>query len=914
MTRHILSIAVLFLIAAASLSARVISYSPYTDRPAVPLHQSRMNRHFVLIESGTGGTPTPGFAPIPYVQSGQLVIYDFLGEKEPRVIFPPSPDDPNALAPIGRGAVRENSQGLPSILIQTFPGSAGGENAFQLTVDGGTTWKRIAIPSSYSFPTFDAGGPFAVARYSPIRTGTEAYPFVVASGKNINAIGADASVRPLLAASPQSEVRYLSGRNEAGTRFLVVIDGQLSIVDLDGNVRKLDSPPAAPQGAIYEGWITSDDSVYVEERMNSAVRLWHIRAGSRSLLKEAPLSNQPNLFAVPTYDYEGAWIIERGAGKPTSLYRHDASGLVKQWEDITAPEVEAIHTGSSGTKLLVQVHRPRPQPDQRIFQDPALAIWNVGESAPRFYDELFMNEQATKGFVHLDVEKVAQGEAFVFDSGTTLFPNPGPGLSPAVPVGGGGDVVQEWGVVRASLRQRLVIPSVGRTAGAFGSFWSTDVILHNPLDTAQRVDIRFVPNGEVTIAQERVQTLTLRGGEIRLIEDALQTLFSTANGTGAFFLTPASGISATSRTYSRTSAGTFGFGMNAIDIFAAAASARFPVSFSGAFLGSGYRTNLVLTDASTRGTETQLFAAGGSGFLDSGDIRHQAPPSGQQQFNSIGPLMGMGLDRTGALLVRPTRGHAIVSVFVVDNRTNDPTYFPPDLPAPVVRTIPAIGHLDGANNSRFRTDLYLFNPSSRPSQVVLQIKAWDAPDTAQLRLTLLGNEARVIEDVLMRAFGRTGIARLRYQSDTAGVRVTSRTYNIDSNGGTFGFLMPPLNNFQSGGSGDTLEILGAVADDRYRTNIGLVELTGFSNGQASVPVRIEIISNAGAVLDSFTVTLPVAGGMQLNDVFRARSLNYRGAALIRVSPQSGVVGAYATHIDQGTNDASYLAANLSAKQ
>ncbi|MEO6488245.1 MAG: hypothetical protein ABIO78_09940, partial [Thermoanaerobaculia bacterium] len=453
------------------------------------------------------------------------------------------------------------------------------------------------------------------------------------------------------------------------------------------------------------------------------------------------------------------------------------------------------------------------------------------------------------------------------------------------------------------------------TAGAFGSFWSTDIILHNPLDTAQRVDVRFVPNGEVTIAQERVQTITLQGQEIRLIEDALQTVFGIESGTGAFFLTPESGVSATSRTYSRTAAGTFGFGMNAIDVFAAAASARFPVSFSGAFLGSGYRTNLVITDASERGTEAQLFAAGGGGFLDSGDIRHRAPAGGQQQFNSIGPLMGMGLDRTGALVVRPTRGHAIASVFVVDNRTNDPTYFPPDLPAPLVRTIPAIGHLDGANNSRFRTDLYLFNPSSQARQVILQIKAWDAPDTAQLTLTLLGNEARVIEDVLMRAFGRTGIARLRYQSafDTAGIRVTSRTYNIDGNGGTFGFLMPPLNNFQSGGSGDTLEILGAVASDRYRTNIGLVELTGFANG-VSVPVRIEIISNAGAVLDAFTVTLPVAGGMQLNDVFRARGLGYRGAALIRVSPQSGVVGAYATNIDQGTNDASYLAANLAAKQ
>ena len=95
--------------------------------------------------------------------------------------------------------------------------------------------------------------------------------------------------------------------------------------------------------------------------------------------------------------------------------------------------------------------------------------------------------------------------------------------------------------------------------------------------------------------------------------------------------------------------------------------------------------------------------------------------------------------------------------------------------------------------------------------------------------------------------------------------------------------------------------------------IGLVELTAFPNN-ATVQTRIEIVGNDGATIDSFTVSVPVAGGMQLNDIFRSRGLSYHGAALIRVTPQSGVVGAYAAHIDNRTNDASYLAANLAAKQ
>ena len=79
-------------------------------------------------------------------------------------------------------------------------------------------------------------------------------------------------------------------------------------------------------------------------------------------------------------------------------------------------------------------------------------------------------------------------------------------------------------------------------------------------------------------------------------------------------------------------------------------------------------------------------------------------------------------------------------------------------------------------------------------------------------------------------------------------------------------------------------------------------------------VKIEIVNAAGDVADSFTVSVPFAGGMQLNDVFRARGLTVKGPVMIRVSPLGGLIGAYATHIDNRTNDASYLSANLAAKQ
>ena len=40
----------LLLFAATAASARVISYAPYSDRITIPATQSRLNRHFVLLE------------------------------------------------------------------------------------------------------------------------------------------------------------------------------------------------------------------------------------------------------------------------------------------------------------------------------------------------------------------------------------------------------------------------------------------------------------------------------------------------------------------------------------------------------------------------------------------------------------------------------------------------------------------------------------------------------------------------------------------------------------------------------------------------------------------------------------------------------------------------------------------------
>jgi hypothetical protein len=922
--RRAIPLLLLFL-AALAAEARVISYAPYTNKLAIPAVQSRLNRHFVLLEIPVDNNGI--------FNRGQLVLYDTKGLEEPRVIFPAD----GSLTSINGVAVQEDDQQL-AILVQGATPAEG-----YLSVDGGTTWKQLVLPVTNYFEQIfpiatDTGGPYVRGRYAQVRIGTHDVPFYLGPG-SVSAIARDGSVKPLAVSTalPPPQIAVI-GNSADGSRVLYTVDNQVFGVGATGVAQSYGTLPKNGNFAGYlNGWISPDGGAYVEQMFSiNDTTLYYLKNGTVTFVKgdvnragpvASPLPpccgtiGSPSFFAVPAADYDGAWMINRNASQSTALsFYKPATGVVKQWEDITAPEVEALHPAKSGSKVLIQVHRSRLTLDQLLFKDPALAVWHVGDPAPQAYDELFLSETTAKGFVHLDADKLEAGDPFVFDSGAQAQGG-SVIISPAPPsAGGGSDVVQEWGVVRASLQQRLVLPGAARTAGAFGSFWLTDVTFYNPSTAAVTLQVTYAANGSrLTAEAESSRTVALAPNEIRTIPDVLKNLFFFESGGGALYITPETGrsVSVTSRTYTQASNGTFGFGMNAIDVFASA-SPRFPVSFSGAFLGPNYRTNLVVTDVSGRGTDSSLLAWGPFGPTGNTVTAYSVPGLGQQQFNFINAAMGVGTNDTGALVVQPTRGEAVATVFAVDNRTNDATYFPPDIPASVVRVIPAIGHLDGANGSKFRSDLYLFNMGETPKIVTLQAKVWGAPDGPYaIPLTLLPHEARTIPDVLKTVFGKEGIARLRYfaqgSANDTSVRVTSRTYTIDANGGTYGFLMPPLNSFQSGAPGDTLEILGASLDKKFRTNLGLIDLTPFGGNRPS-RAKVEVVGDRGQSLDAFEITLPQLGGNQINDLFHARNLPESSMpVLIRVSVIEGSVGAYVAFVDNGTNDPAYFAANLAAK-
>lgn len=865
--------------------ARVVSYAPYSNRASLSGYHERSTRWFPIIERSTFDWNN---------RSSQVVLHDSKGEVEPAVVYPPPDTNGNiGFATVDQVALYEprvaafEPQGTVPVLLVI-----GGQQTW-FSGDGGRQWRHV-IDAPFGWVSgpreADLGGPFVHGLSAQILPGNDRYPFFVAyESYGVYAIDALGKAKALFPAG------RLAGRNLAADRFVIHWGRQLRTLDLEGNSKVIDSADA---NAVYSGWIRADGAAYVQKTTGVLRSLTLYDAGDVRHIETTLLAD--SFFAAPTHDFEGAWLVHRPGSGSTWLSRHTAAGKEVMWTDRKGPDVEALIAGASGQTLLVQVHRPREieGPTVRVV-DPALAVWRVGDPAPASYDELYLAEEWNKAFVHVDVDRLAAGDPFVFDAGFAIRQRPDCGCSSGG--GGGADVIQEWGIVRGSLPQRLVLPGVARARGAFDSQWLTDVTVYNPLAKQQTVAVTYMPLGVTgALINGATVRITLEPQEIRVVADVLHAWFAVENGGGALHFAPDESVNVFGRTYSRRAdGGTFGYGMHASDIHSAVGP-RFPVTFAGAIPGEHFRTNLILTDTSGRGAAAEITHAGPL------NLPVFVPAAGVAQLNGLAGAVGALGDEAAGLSLQPTRGTLLAGVVAIDNRTNDPTWFPPDLAANVDRVIPVVGHVDGANGSAFRSDLYLFNPEAQSVWVLLSVTQWGSGLKRSVRLTLAAGEARVVPDVLMTLFGMTGLAHLRY---SGGARATSRTYNLREDGGTFGCLIPPLNGLQIAAEGDALELFGASAGMGFRTNLGLVNLADSWDAHTTV----KIIDGTGRTISTTNWTIPAGSGTQINDLF-ARLAVFPAAAKIVVEVADGEVAAYATLTDNITNDSTYLTPLLGAKE
>ncbi|HYR28667.1 MAG TPA: hypothetical protein VEU30_09380, partial [Thermoanaerobaculia bacterium] len=393
----------------------------------------------------------------------------------------------------------------------------------------------------------------------------------------------------------------------------------------------------------------------------------------------------------------------------------------------------------------------------------------------------------------------------------------------------------------------ILIPSLGHLQGA-SARWQSDIRVLNSTTSNQTYQVLFTPASEYGSGKVKTTLVTATPGQTIALDDVVRNWFglgSLDDRTSGYLeirpltLTVPKAI-ASSRTYSLNpgSKGTLGQFIPALSFndfigsVTSSPSLRPPVlSMQQIAQSESFRTNVGLIEASGKPASALLsvFNTSGANLLS---LPIDLGAGEQKQLNSLLAQHGIALD-DGRIEVQLTSGEGKVTAFasVIDNRSGVPLLVsgvPLGATQSTRYVLPGVADLNTAS-ARWRTDMRVFNPDSEARSATLTFHPQNnggAPVTREI--TLGPGAIRTLDDVVQSLFGQADIGGAVHvtTSETSSLVVTGRTYNITANG-TLGQFIPAVTPAEAVGRGErTLQILQAEDSVRYRTNLGLAEVTG----------------------------------------------------------------------------------------
>ncbi len=221
------------------------------------------------------------------------------------------------------------------------------------------------------------------------------------------------------------------------------------------------------------------------------------------------------------------------------------------------------------------------------------------------------------------------------------------------------------------------VPSVAHIAGADGSFWTSDLVLHNRGNAPAPVTLKFLGNSrDGTSGPEK--SFTLDPFQTVTYADVLSSVFGIADDAGALeVLTPSDQLTVRSRTFTAAAGGTVGDGMPGVRQGSFFTDQTTPVPVLIGLTEDGrFRSNLILVNGTASPLDVRVDAIDASGAAI-GNRTYTLPPLGMIQDSRflIEAEFG-GQPKTGATvtLSSPTPGAAFTaSAVVIDNGSNAPT-------------------------------------------------------------------------------------------------------------------------------------------------------------------------------------------------------------------------------------------------
>jgi hypothetical protein len=473
----------------------------------------------------------------------------------------------------------------------------------------------------------------------------------------------------------------------------------------------------------------------------------------------------------------------------------------------------------------------------------------------------------------------------------------------------------------------LIIPAIAHADG-INSHFQSDVRVSNTSAQLVTYQLTFTPSGDSGITQGQQTTFSIEAGRTIALDDILKSWFSTGSGSalGTLEIRPLTQLATTtqgtaftglanlasfasSRTFNVTSNGTFGQYIPAIPFANFIGSQRI-LSLQQIAQSNRYRTNLGIVEGS--GNPASLVVRM---FGESGQSLGSFPLSlnGGQHIQLNGFLRDHGVDNLTdgrvEIEVLSSDGKITAYASVLDNLTSDPLLVTPveiNSGGATKWVVPGVADL-ASGFANWQTDMRVFNAGTEDvdASVAFYSQNGGAPKTTSI--TIPAGQVRQFDRALTSLFNASNDGGAVHISTPNAARLiaTARTYNQTS-GGTYGQFISAVTPNEAAGAGDRpLQLLQVEESSRFRTNVGLVEVSGN-------PVRLEITAVPPDA--KFTAVTELFLGAnefrQLGSLLASMGLadTHNARVTVRVLDGTGRVTAYASVIDMLTNDPTYVPA------
>jgi len=475
----------------------------------------------------------------------------------------------------------------------------------------------------------------------------------------------------------------------------------------------------------------------------------------------------------------------------------------------------------------------------------------------------------------------------------------------------------------------LLIPAVANVQGQ-KSKWQSDIRMTNLTGSKLTYQLTYTPSAVDAQADSKITSFDVKSGETIALDDIVKHLYglgSLADGTnGVLEFHPLNfngkfqplrfnlGTFASSRTYNIGEEGSVGQFIPAIPYVkfigsSAAGSSTAPkLSMQAIAQNANYRTNLGIVEGSGQPADVSVKV-----FDDNGTVVRQfgiSIKAGEhQQLNSILAAQNVTLDDGRIeLQVTTNTGKIMAYASVVDTRSNDPQL----VPAVDITTIRATRYvLAGVTDftsqfTKFRSDVRIFNAGSSSVDATLTFYPETGGPIAK-SLTIGAGKIAALNSIIANFFGVTN-AGGSMTIDTAtesSLVATARTYD-EKVTGTVGQFIPGVTADDAIAKSDRpLQILQVEQSSRFRTNVGVAEVSG-------KPVTVEVTASLPDVLTSPVITMQLQGNQfkQLNSVLKQMGLDnqFNARISVKVISGDGKVTAYGSVVDNVSQDPTYVPA------